>query len=106
MTDSPEEKMEIKAAVNELSIETAKEAIEQLQRDGISDDSELPFSRPIYNYASVELCKKLQGFGLSFVPEIIGAHLKLEGNVYAIYNPEMFDYEEAIEWLRMKYQSA
>ncbi len=33
MTASPEEKMALKAAVHKLSIETAKEAIEQLHRE-------------------------------------------------------------------------
>lgn len=82
MTALPEEKMALKDAVNELSIEAVKEAIEQLHRDGITADSELPFLRPTYNHVSVELCKKLQEFGLLFVPKIIGTHLKWEGNVY------------------------
>lgn len=105
MTASPKRNI-AQSAVNELSIETVKEAIEQLHRDGITADSELPFLRSTYNHASVELCKKLQSFGLSFVPEIIGTHLKWVGNVYAIYNPEVFDYQEAIKWIRMKYQSS
>jgi len=92
-----------KTAVNELSIEDAKEAIEQLHRDGITADGELPFLRPTYNHASRDLCKKLQSFGLPFLPEIIGIYL--EGNVYAIYNPEQFNHEEAVEWLKIKHQS-
>lgn len=106
-TSSFEEQIEsIKDAINELSIETAKKAIEQLQRDGITDDGELPFLRTTYNHASSELCNKLRSLGLSFMPQTIGTHLTLEGNVYAIYNPDIFDYEEAIKWLITKYQSA
>ncbi len=106
MTSSSKKDIEsLKAATDELSSETAKEAIEQLRRDGITADSELPFLRPTYNHASLELCKKLQSFGLLFVPEVIGTHLEYEGNVYAIYNPEMFDYEDAVEWPKVKYQS-
>lgn len=107
MTSSSEEQIKsLRTEINELSIETAKKAIDQLHRDGITADSELPFMRPTYNHASSELCKKLKSFGLSFVPKTIGTYLAWEGNVYAIYNPDMFNYEEAIEWLKIKYQIA
>lgn len=106
MTEFSDEEIEsFKTAINELSIENAREAIEQLRRDGITADSELPFLRPTYNRVSCELCKKLQSFGLLFLPIVIGTYLEWEGNVYAIYNPEQFNYEEAVEWLKIKYQN-
>ncbi|QCU89781.1 hypothetical protein [Thiomicrorhabdus sediminis] len=92
-------------AIEQLTIQNATVAIEQLNRDGITDDSHLPFSRPTYNNCSSELCTKLQNLGVVFLPKIIGTYLYTAGTVYAIYNPEEFEAGEAVEWLIQKYET-
>lgn len=93
------------AGVNDLTFSEAEEAINQLTAQGITKDSELPFLRIIYNHAEKELCQKLGELGCPFIPEIIGTYLYQEGNVYAIYNPDLFDYSSAIEWIKVSSES-
>lgn len=95
----------LKASINELSIENAKNAIDQLNYDGITVDNELPFLGSTYNQLPEELCKKLQGFGIPFLPKVIGTYLTKEGNVFAIYNPSIFNPDEAISWLKIWYKN-
>ena len=94
----------LKTSIAQLSIDAASVAIEQLLRDGITSDSELPFVRPTYNLASRDLCEKLRSLGLPFLPDVIGTYLETEGGVYAIYNPDLFSFREAIDWLGTKFQ--
>jgi hypothetical protein len=105
MTDlSDEHVVSLTSIIDTLTLEDVKEAIEQLQSDGITSDEELPFLRTTYNRMSDEVCEKLHSFGLLFMPKVIGTHIDWVGNVYAIFDPEQFTHSDAIEWLNKKYK--
>ena len=76
------------------------EARETFNKNGIVEDTQLPYTRVVFDSAGERLCQKLVNVGFSCKPKIIGIYIRDYGNCYAVYNPNVYSSTEAVEWLK------
>ena len=90
---------EILKIVEQIKFEDVFEAMKIFNTNGIASDEQMPYTRVVYENAEKELCQKLTTLGFSCEPKIAGKYIRNQGNRYAVYNPDIYNVIEALEWL-------
>ena len=90
---------ELLKVIEQTEHEEFREAKETFNKNGIVEDTQLPYGRIVFDSAGEGLCQKLVNVGFSCKPKIIGTYIRDYGNCYAVYNPNVYSLIEAVEWL-------
>lgn len=87
---------QLKYTVNHIAIEEVREAVEELQLEGLVTEGKTPFSRTHFNTCFAEIEALLQRAGYHRPLDVVG----YQGQAYAMFDPSRWEAVEVLRWLK------
>lgn len=87
---------QLKRTVNCMPVERLREAIAELQLDGLVTESKTPFNPIHFNTCFAEIEALFQRAGYHQPIEVVG----YQGLIYALYDPLRWEAVEVLRWLK------
>ena len=87
---------QLKRSVNRMELDDIRQAVDELQMDGLVTDGKTPFTRVHFNTCFAEIEALLQRAGYHRQLDVVG----YQGLAYALFDPARWEAVEVLRWLR------
>ncbi|WPN45876.1 MULTISPECIES: transcriptional regulator [unclassified Pseudomonas] len=87
---------QLKNSVNRMSAEVVREAVLELQLDGLVTERKTPFNKTHFNTCFAEIEALFQRAGYHRQLDVVG----YEGLLYALYDPVRWEAVDVLRWLK------
>ncbi|HBO4180090.1 TPA: transcriptional regulator [Pseudomonas aeruginosa] len=87
---------QLKRSVNRMELDDIRQAVDELQMDGLVTDGKTPFTRVHFNTCFAEIEALFQRAGFHRPLDVLG----YQGEIYALYDPSRWEAVEVLRWLK------
>ncbi|MCY1269188.1 hypothetical protein D3C76_725560 [compost metagenome] len=87
---------QMKQAIERMGTDEVREAVAELQMEGLVMEGKTPFTRTHFNVCFAEIEALLQRAGYHRPLDVVG----YQGMAYAMFDPSRWDAVEVLRWLR------
>lgn len=87
---------QLKRSVNRMELDDIRQAVDELQMDGLVTDGKTPFTRVHFNTCFAEIEALFQRAGFHRPLDVVG----YQGEIYALYDPSRWEAVEVLRWLK------
>ena len=87
---------QLKSSVNRMSADVVREAVRELQLDGLVTEGKTPFNKVHFNTCFAEIEALFQRAGYHRQLDVVG----YQGLLYALYDPGRWEAVDVLRWLK------